>query len=156
VSGELGGAALALVHPELPEAAKRLHEPEPRIALGLRLRELASAAIDLSDGLVGDLGHILERSGVGARVRYDALPKSAAFDLLNERQLETDCVLSGGEDYELLFTAAAERRAALEAVANDTGVPLSRIGTIEPAGGLQVIDADGKAMRFKTAFDHFG
>ena len=155
VSGELGGAALGLVHPELPEAAKRLHEPEPRVALGLKLRSLASAAIDVSDGLTGDLGHILERSGVGARVRYDAVPKSRAFDALDDQQLESDCVLSGGDDYELLFTAPQEHRAAIDALPGEIGVPLSRIGTIEPAGGLQVLDREGKAMRFKGGYDHF-
>ena len=155
VSGELGGAALGLVHPELPEAAKRLHEPEPRVALGLKLRGLASAAIDVSDGLTGDLGHILERSGVGARVRYDAIPKSRAFGTLGDRKLESDCVLSGGDDYELLFTAPQERRAAIDALPGEIGVPLSRIGTIEPAGGLQVLDREGKVMRFKGSFDHF-
>jgi len=155
VSGELGGAALGLVHPELAQAAKRLHEPQPRVALGMGLRGVASAAIDVSDGLVGDLGHILERSGVGARLCYDALPKSRAFDAIDDRKLERDCVLSGGDDYELLFTAPAERRAAINALAADTGVALSRIGSIEPEGALQVLDASGKPMRFKGGFDHF-
>jgi thiamine-monophosphate kinase len=155
VSGELGGAALGLVHPELPQAAKRLHAPEPRVALGLGLRGLASAAIDVSDGLVGDLGHILERSAVGARLRYDAIPKSAAFDLIDDRTLERDCVLSGGDDYELLFTAPGERRAAIEALCAGTDLPLSRIGSIEAQGGVQVLDPSGKPMRFKASFDHF-
>jgi thiamine-monophosphate kinase len=155
VSGELGGAALALVHPELPAAAKRLHEPEPRIALGVRLRGLASAAIDVSDGLAGDLGHILERSGVGARVRYDAIPKSTAFATLADRRLESDCVLSGGDDYELLFTAGADRRALIGALAGELGLSLARIGSIEASPGLQVVDADGKALPVKGGFDHF-
>jgi thiamine-monophosphate kinase len=155
VSGELGGAALGLVHPELPQAAKRLHAPEPRIALGLGLRGLASAAIDVSDGLVGDLGHILERSAVGARVRYDAIPKCPAFGGIDDPQLESDCVLSGGDDYELLFTAPGERRAAIEALAGGIRLPLSRIGSIEAGGGLEVLDTSGQPMRFKGSFDHF-
>ena len=111
VSGELGGAALALAHPELARAAgARLHRPEPRVELGERLRGLARAAIDVSDGLAGDLGHILERSQVGAVVEYAAIPRAgSAFEKF--RELERDCVLSGGDDYELLFTAAQAQRA---------------------------------------------
>ncbi|HEY6822177.1 MAG TPA: thiamine-phosphate kinase [Burkholderiales bacterium] len=155
VSGELGGAALGLLHPELPQAAKRLHEPQPRVALGIGLRGVASAAIDVSDGLVGDLGHVLERSGVGARLRYDAIPRAAAFERLGDRELESDCVLSGGDDYELLFTAPAERRAAIEALAGGMHLAVSRIGAIEARGDLQVLDPSGKPMRFKGGFDHF-
>src|SRR3954468_7194676 len=105
VSGELGGAALALKHPQIKEAAQRLHEPEPRVELGERLRGLAHAAIDVSDGLSGDLGHILERSEVGAVVDYPRIPRPGAFARLGDGELERDCVLSGGDDYELLFTA---------------------------------------------------
>src|SRR4029077_8787323 len=101
VSGELGGAALGLAHPEIAAAAKRLHEPEPRVELGERLRGMANAAIDVSDGLAGDLGHILERSQGGAVVEYARIPKPAAFEQF--RELERDCVLSGGDDYELVF-----------------------------------------------------
>jgi len=155
VSGELGGASLALAHPELAEAAKRLHEPEPRVALGVALRGLASAAIDVSDGLVGDLGHVLERSRVGARVLYAAIPRPPLFSALNDATLEADCVLSGGDDYELLFTAAPSRRAALEALGERLGLALSRIGVIEAAAGLRVTDPGGAPMAFKRAFDHF-
>jgi hypothetical protein len=88
VSGDLGGAALGLGHPEIAEAATRLHEPEPRVELGERLRGLANAAIDVSDGLAGDLGHILERSRLGAVVEYERIPKSAAFAKLEDAQLE--------------------------------------------------------------------
>src|SRR2546426_7158028 len=114
VSGELGGAALALAHPEIGEAAKRLHEPEPRVALGERLRELAHAAIDVSDGLTGDLAHILERSRVGAVVHYEQVPRAPAFKHVKDAALEKRCVLSGGDDYELLFTAPQSRRAPME------------------------------------------
>src|SRR5205085_11723438 len=131
VSGELGGAALALRHPEIAEAAKRLHEPEPRIELGERLRGLARAAIDVSDGLAGDLQHILERSGVAAVIDYARIPRSRAFAGLADAGLERDCVLSGGDDYELLFTAPRESRAALEALSGELALPLTRIGAIE-------------------------
>ena len=156
VSGELGGAALGLVHPEIAAAARRLHEPEPRVELGERLRGVANAAIDVSDGLAGDLGHILERSHVGGVIEYPRIPRHAAFTKLKDAELERDCVLSGGDDYELLFTAAATRRADLEALAQELGLPLTRIGAIRAGdAGLSVLDAKGKAMPFKPGFDHF-
>jgi thiamine-monophosphate kinase len=156
VSGDLGGAALGLAHPEIPEAAKRLNEPEPRVELGERLRGLANAAIDLSDGLAGDLGHILERSRVGAVIEYARIPKNDCFEKLNNADLERDCVLSGGDDYELAFTAPAARRADLEALSRELGLALTRIGAIQAGEAkLTVLDARGKAMKFKSGFDHF-
>jgi len=157
VSGELGGAALGLVHPENREAAKRLQVPEPRVELGERLRRLAHAAIDLSDGLAGDLGHILERSRVGAVVEYERIPKSSAFAKLDDPELEKDCVLSGGDDYELVFTAPREHRSELEALAAELKLALTRIGTIEAgAARLAVLDAQGRPLAHRGGFDHFG
>ena len=157
VSGELGGAALALVHPEIASAAQRLHRPEPRVELGERLRGLAHAAIDVSDGLAGDLKHILERSGVGATVSYAQVPRPASFRELGNPELEKDCVLSGGDDYELLFTAAADRRGDLEGLSRELGIPLARIGSITPgAPKLSVLDAGGRPLSYRGGFDHFG
>jgi thiamine-monophosphate kinase len=156
VSGELGGAALALRHPEIEEAARRLHEPEPRVELGERLRGLAHAAIDVSDGLVGDLGHIAERSRLAATLEYERVPRAAAFAALADAQLERDCVLSGGDDYELVFTAAPEQRAAIEALARELGLPLTRIGAMragEPR--VEVLDAAGRPLSQRGGFDHF-
>jgi thiamine-monophosphate kinase len=156
VSGELGGAALALVHPEIAEAAQRLHRPEPRVELGERLRGLAHAAIDVSDGLAGDLQHILERSGVAATVSYARLPRAAAFRQPENAALERDCVLSGGDDYELLFTAAADRRDELQALSRELRIALSRVGSIargEPK--LTVLDESGRALPLRGGFDHF-
>jgi thiamine-monophosphate kinase len=156
VSGELGGAALALVHPEIEEAAQRLHRPEPRVELGERLRGLAHAAIDVSDGLAGDLQHVLARSGVAATVNYAQVPRAAAFRQLKNPELEKDCVLSGGDDYELLFTAAADRRADLEALSRELRIPLARIGSIargEP--NLTVLDESGRPLAHRGGFDHF-
>ena len=158
VSGELGGASLALRRPDIVEAMKRLHEPEPRVELGERLRGLAHAAIDISDGLVGDLGHIAERSRLGAVVEYGRLPKAAAFATLSgpDATLERDCVLSGGEDYELAFTAAPGQRPAIEALSRELGLPLTRIGAMhggEP--GVEVLDAARRPMPYRGAFDHF-
>jgi thiamine-monophosphate kinase len=158
VSGELGGAALALARPELAAVAARLHRPEPRVELGERLRGLARAAIDVSDGLAGDLGHILERSQVGAVVEYARIPRPAAFEKF--RELERDCVLSGGDDYELLFTAAQPQRHEIEALGRELKIPLTRIGAIQPnaaagAAKLVVLDAAGKPLAYRGGFDHF-
>jgi thiamine-monophosphate kinase len=160
VSGDLGAAALALARPEIaaqfPEIAKRLHEPEPRIELGERLRGLANAAIDVSDGLAGDLGHILERSRVGAVIEYALIPRNAVLKQVKDADLERDCVLSGGDDYELIFTAATARRADLESLSRELGLALTRIGSIQAGvSRLTVLDGKGKPMKFKTGFDHF-
>ncbi|HKU48181.1 MAG TPA: AIR synthase-related protein, partial [Burkholderiales bacterium] len=149
----LGGAALGLVHPEIAEAARRLHLPEPRVELGERLRRVAHAAIDVSDGLAGDLGHIAERSGVQATVEYERIPRSHVFQKLPH--LEKDCVLSGGDDYELLFTAPQAHRAKLEALGAELKLPLTRIGTIAAGAGVRVVDGQGKPLTHRGGFDHF-
>ncbi|MBI1943853.1 MAG: thiamine-phosphate kinase [Betaproteobacteria bacterium] len=156
VSGELGGAALALSRPDIAAAAQRLAQPEPRVALGTRLRGVASAAIDVSDGFAQDLGHILESSGVGATVEYECMPKCAAFGELGDRKLESRCVLSGGDDYELVFTAPRDRRAALEQLAGELGLALARVGAIEKGNArLRIVDRNRKPMRVARGFDHF-
>jgi thiamine-monophosphate kinase len=148
VSGELGGAAFALAHPDNAAAAARLDTPEPRVELGERLRGIANAAIDVSDGFAQDLGHILERSGVGAVVDFDRLP---AFPGCEAQQ-----VLAGGDDYELVFTARQERRAEIEALAAELPLALSRVGSIqrgEPK--LRVLDAQRAPIAVAGGFDHF-
>ena len=156
VSGELGGAALGLAHPQIAEAAQRLNAPEPRVELGERLRHLAHAAIDVSDGLAGDLAHILRRSGVAATVHYDLIPRPKAFAALNDAELEKRCVLSGGDDYELLFTAPGAHRAELEALAGELRLPLTRIGTLHGGEARAVfLDAQGKPLEPRGGFDHF-
>lgn len=151
VSGALGGAALALVHPELAEAARRLHRPQPRVALGQRLRGLASACIDVSDGFAADLGHILARSGVGARVAYESIPKDVSFRGVPDGELERRCVLSGGDDYELLFTAPRARRKEVEALKE-----VARVGEIVAGKDLAIVDAQGRPVAYQGGFDHFG
>src|SRR4051812_37696206 len=156
VSGELGSAALGLTHPEIDAAAARLNEPEPRVELGERLRGIARAAIDVSDGLAGDLQHILERSHVAALVQYAEIPRLAAFAQLNDAQLEKDCVLSGGDDYELLFTAPRERRREIEALSRELGVALTRIGAIQSGQPrLAIVDAAGDTTPVRRRFHHF-
>lgn len=152
VSGELGGAALALERPGIAAAAQRLHRPEPRVALGERLRGIASAAIDVSDGFAQDLGHILERSGVGALVHYALLPKFPC----DERQLQQRCVLAGGDDYELVFTAPQSARKEIDALSGALRLPLTRVGAIQPGDAkLHLLDAAGKPMAAGRGFDHF-
>lgn len=156
VSGELGGAALALQRPEIAAVAKRLHEPEPRLELGERLRGVAHAAIDVSDGLAGDLMHVLERSQVSASVEYERIPRPAAFAALNDTELERDCILSGGDDYELLFTAPADRRPVLEKLSGELGLTLTRIGAIQPGPPrLTVRDGAGNPVGHRGGYDHF-
>ena len=170
VSGHLGDARLALdalrgritLPPDLlAQTRLRLECPTPRVALGLALRGLASAAIDVSDGLLGDLGHVLAASGVGATIdTAAALTLLQAKDSPGAAQLGADhllgCVLAGGDDYELLFTAPPSRRAAVAAAAVASSTPVTRIGRIDAASGLRLIDALGQpvANRF-ASFDHF-
>jgi len=152
VSGELGGAAYALHDAGNAAAALRLRQPEPRVELGQRLRGIAHAAIDVSDGFAQDLGHILERSGVGAVVHYALLPKFSCDDA----QLQQRCVLAGGDDYELLFTAPQSARRELEALSAALRLALTRVGSIRPGEAkLQLLDALGKSMAAGRGFDHF-
>ncbi|MFL6660704.1 MAG: thiamine-phosphate kinase [Rhizobacter sp.] len=129
--------------------------PQPRIALGLALRGVATSAIDVSDGLLGDLGHILRRSGVGATVEVDQVPCSdtLAGQPLALRRL---CTLAGGDDYELVFTAPPARADAVRGAARAAGVAATRIGRIEAAAGLRLVDAQGREVAETFgSFDHF-
>jgi thiamine-monophosphate kinase len=156
VSGQLGSAALALVRPGNAATARRLDEPEPRVELGERLRGLASAAIDVSDGFAQDLGHILERSGVGAIVEYALLPRAVEVKEIEDRNLQAQLVLCGGDDYELAFTAPQASRGELAALAADLKLPLSRVGSIQSgAARLQVLDEQGGPMPVGRGYEHF-
>jgi len=164
VSGTLGDARLALAayRQELTleaaahqVAAQRMHQPTPRVALGLALRGVAHAAIDISDGLTGDLGHILARSRVGARLDVDALP---AGPILRQQttSLRRNFTLAGGDDYELCFTAAPQRRAQILAAAAQVAVEVTRVGQIEAASGLRLFDSGDALLELTvTSFDHF-
>ncbi len=164
VSGTLGDARLALEvfrgAVALPgdqfDAVRRAMElPQPRVALGLALRGVASSAVDLSDGFVGDLGHVLQRSGVGALLQADALPRSAAL-AAQPLALQRQCVLAGGDDYELLFTAAPTQREAVLAAGRQAGVALTRCGAIVAGQGLHIVDAAGVDLPPAwPGFDHF-
>ncbi|MDO8318265.1 thiamine-phosphate kinase [Rhodoferax sp.] len=176
VSGTLGDARLALnvqlgklsvPAPVLLAARARLERPTPRVALGLALRGLASAAIDLSDGLMGDLGHILECSQVGATVQVDQLVQCIGsypgpgpaenqvgidFSMAQWRTL----ALAGGDDYELLFAASPHHRAAVALAAQTSQTPVHRIGQIDASPGLRLLHAQGQLLPNQYAsFDHF-
>ncbi len=166
VSGTLGEAALGLQHLQgrlqldaLAAAAcrARLERPTPRVALGLALRGIASACADVSDGLLGDLGHILERSAVGAQLEDAAVLATCPWATSDiDAQLLHDCVLSGGDDYELVFTAAPAHAAAVAAAAHASGTPVQRIGRIDAVRGLRVLDGSGQPMTTSSGgFDHF-
>lgn len=165
VSGTVGGAALALRHlqaaivlkPEiLARAEKHLHAPVPRIELGLALRGIASAAIDVSDGLLADLGHICERSRLAAAIEWPAVPLSPVL-LSVDPETRVACALTGGDDYELCFTAAPSARDHIASAAGETGVPLTRIGVMSAGAPVVTVhDERGRAMRVGVAgFDHF-
>jgi thiamine-monophosphate kinase len=164
VSGRLGDARLALevfrgqvaLRGEAFEDVRRAMErPQPRVALGIALRGIASAAIDLSDGLVGDLGHVLRASSVGATLRLADIPHSAHVAACSEGQ-RRQCLLSGGDDYELLFAAPASAHARVRDAGARAGAPVTCIGTLDAAPGLRVIDASGAPVVLtERAFDHF-
>ncbi|MCL7715594.1 thiamine-phosphate kinase [Stenotrophomonas mori] len=135
---DVRGVAADAGHERLRE---RLQRPTPRLALGRALRGLAHAAADVSDGLLADLGHIAARSGVAAVVQADAVPLSAALCGALGDAAAGDCALRGGDDYELCFTAAPARRAALQALAAHLALPLTRIGRIEAGEGVHCAGA---------------
>ena len=172
VSGTLGDARLALdalqgkieLPPEvLAQARLRLEQPTPRVALGKALRGVATSAIDISDGLAGDLGHILKASGVGAQVDVEVTMNliaarayihwsKAIFDTQKQLQM----AFSGGDDYELAFTAPPAARQTVQAAAASSQTPVTRIGVIESEPGLRLVDAQGQLIPARFAsFDHF-
>ena len=167
VSGTIGDAALGLrvlrgEDPGLSEDARaaavaRYRLPEPRLSLGMALPASASAAVDISDGLVADIGHICAASGLGARIEAARVPLSgparAALDLGAVGMAD---VLTGGDDYELAFTAPADRGNAVREAAARARVPVTRIGTMTEGEGVSVLDEDGAPMEIgRTGHAHF-
>jgi thiamine-monophosphate kinase len=168
ISGTLGDARLALAGYRLElqrpldaaglqAAAARMHTPVPRVELGALLAEqgIAHAAIDISDGLVGDLGHILKLSDVGATLDVDALPAGAVL-ATREAALRRAYSAAGGDDYELCFTAPAAARAAVLAAAASVATPVTRVGVIDAQAGLRLVDARGLPLQLQLdSYDHF-
>jgi thiamine-monophosphate kinase len=166
LSGATGEAALALAHasgkvrlsqPALSECQRRLHRPEPRVELGGRLRGIARSAIDVSDGLVADLSHILKASGVGASLALENIPRAPALRGCEDEKLVLECLLAGGDDYELVFTAPPSRRAEVDALSAELSLTLTRIGSIVPGEArTSVRGADGAIVAVpRRGFDHF-
>jgi thiamine-monophosphate kinase len=166
VSGAPGRAAQGLAHlqgrtvlaePALTDCLAALHRPQPRIALGIALRGLATAAIDVSDGLLADLGHILTASGLAATLRI-AVPPATEGSPCGAPSFAREAYLSGGDDYELLFTAPAMRHAEVSALSTRLDLPLHCIGTTSPGqpGHLLVYDAAGQPVDIvRRGYDHF-
>ncbi|GAB3457136.1 thiamine-phosphate kinase [Massilia terrae] len=166
ISGTLGDARLALAGyrneawldaASHEQAGARMHTPTPRVALGRLLAEqkLARAALDISDGLIGDLSHILAASRVGATLDVDALPAGLALQR-EDQALRRRFTLAGGDDYELCFTAAPAQRAAIEDAGRASATPVTRVGRIEAAPGLRLVDAHGVPLALSLrGWDHF-
>lgn len=165
ISGQLGHAALALAYlqhrisldpEELTVCLPALDTPIPRIELGQRLIDLAHSAIDISDGLLADLGHILECSHVAATIQLEKIACSWVMQKYLSLSLAVDCLLAGGDDYELCFTAPVVKRAEIEQLSQELTIPLSRIGKISQGEGLFILDANGNAITHeKKGYDHF-
>jgi thiamine-monophosphate kinase len=164
-SGTLGDARLALevfrgtasAADRVFEAARqRMEQPTPRVALGIALRGIATSAIDVSDGLLGDLAHVLRASKVGAAIDTAAAVGLMAAGAHVDAERRLEWVLAGGDDYELLFTAPESRREAVANASRAADTPVTRIGRIEPEPGVRLLDAQGRRMvRAYASFDHF-
>lgn len=162
VSGRPGMAALGLAHAKgecALDGAMRdlcldaLQRPQPRVALGMALRGTAHSAIDVSDGLLADLGHILECSAVAAEVELESLPVAASG---TARGMAQQLALAGGDDYELCFTAPVPARDRLKELASQLGLVLTRIGHVRTGTGCEVRDASGRTISMgKAGYDHF-
>lgn len=165
VSGTLGDAALGLAalqgrYPlsgsDRAHCVARLEQPTPRVALGLALAGLAHAALDISDGLLADLGHLLRASGVGAELDFSELPLSAALQTRSHETLVREAILGGGDDYELCFSADPRAHARVLEAAAASATPVRRIGVLVADPGVRVRDRDGALIQTpRSGFDHF-
>jgi thiamine-monophosphate kinase len=162
VSGTIGDAGLALQmlseRGVIPDSLlKALNRPEPRIDLGMALSGIANACIDVSDGLIADLGHILEASEVGAELSLDSLPYGSFVKQWLYAGNDPTLPLTWGDDYELLFTASPDQASTIQALSVNLGLPLTRIGKITEQPGLHIFTPEGEIANVAgTGYDHFG
>ncbi len=173
VSGAIGDARLALaalrheIHlskQDLQQIEYRMHQPTPRMELGAHLRDVASAALDVSDGLLGDLRHLLGQSKVDAQIELDRLPKSVTLQK-QEMSIQNQFAACGGDDYELCFTASSSQHEKIQAIGKSLNLPITRIGKILPKAGAEVkvslvnslgeVMSDIEAAPLLNSFDHF-
>ena len=163
VTGSLGDAGLALRLQQTGKLDQRDHQqllqrldsPTPRITEGMQLASIATAAIDLSDGLIGDLGHIVQQSNCGATIELQRLPCSTAVQTAIAQSNAWSLPLSSGDDYELCFTLPAEKQQQLQQLAETLDCPLTRIGVIEQQPGIRCINAEGAVVDIESGYDHF-
>ncbi len=165
VSGLIGDAALAVAHRhgrikldevDYKEAVLRLYEPTPRVQLGQALRGMATSAIDISDGLLADVGHVCRLSKVSAKVEMARIPVSPIGARHIDSHEGLTAIVAGGDDYELCFTAPVNSRESIEDLTDVLGVQMTRIGTIAKGKGVSLVDADGKPVTIDgRGFDHF-
>lgn len=164
VTGTLGDAGLALLEQTgravvadryVDVLHRRLDRPAPRVVEGLALRDIASAAIDVSDGLVADLGHVAEASGVGFRIRLDKLPLSRALEDSTETEQAWSLAVSAGDDYELCFCLPAEHAPVLEQRAREIGTRVTHIGYADRGRGVRCVRPDGSLYTGKSGYAHF-
>ena len=166
ISGHVGDAGLGLrvltgnleviTESLQQQLLQRLNRPEPRVELGVALRDFANAAIDVSDGVAADLGHILESSQRGARIQLELLPLSQAAKAYVEHGTDViDIALSAGDDYELLFTAASTHRTEISKIAEKLSIPVTRIGKILQKNDLEILHFDRLRTYSVAGFDHF-
>lgn len=161
VTGTLGDAAAALAQWRAggatePALRERLDRPQPRVAVGRALARIAHACIDVSDGLLADVGHLCAASGVGARIELDALPASATLRAMFTEETRRVLQTAGGDDYELCFSAAASWREAIAAIAIDSGVPVTRIGRVVTGADVTACDRNGDTWQPpRRGFEHF-
>ncbi len=173
ISGTVGDARLTLAalrheinlpEDDLKQIEHRMHNPTPRVELGIKVRDIASAALDISDGLLGDLQHILKQSQVSAEVRLDQIPKSATLHKQSE-DIQNQFSACGGDDYEICFTAPIEKRNNIDGISQAIHLPLTRIGSItEKVGAIEKLSLlnkngdlldDIKTAALLKSFDHF-
>lgn len=173
VSGELGDARLtlaalrqeiSLAEIDLKQIEHRMHQPTPRIELGFRIREIATAALDVSDGLLGDLMHILNQSKVGAQIWIDRLPKSEIL-LKQDSSIQNEFAACGGDDYEICFTAGKDQRDEIEQISKTLNLSLTQIGQIttikNDMANIEIFTSDGELLSedasklLMKSFDHF-